>query len=259
MALEEVVAAGVRNAFARQPCRRSGEHRAEPAQGEPVGGAAHRAGSNGSGRSRPTSGAAPSCWSTAGRSTTPIRSRRRSAVGGGGGGRDVRRLDRLLAVERELWRAERAAHNTSRLTPSRRLPVYLNAIEAPALASDAAGDALGTAALAATRAAAARARLRDGELLEVRRRALGADTGDRRAAVPRPGGGLLRRRPLRGGPLAARRRDADDPDRTAPPPPRQRPAASRERAGRRLARRQRPLVLARASPSPPSSRRAATT
>jgi hypothetical protein len=65
-------------------------------------------------------------------------------------GRDMSRLDRLFTIERELWSAERAAHNTSRLTPSRRLPVYLNAIEAPALASDAARDALGTAALAAT-------------------------------------------------------------------------------------------------------------
>jgi hypothetical protein len=68
----------------------------------------------------------------------------------GGDGVDVRRLDWLSRVERELWRAEREAHNTSRLTPSRRLPVYLNAIDALALASEAAREALDTAALAAT-------------------------------------------------------------------------------------------------------------
>ena len=55
----------------------------------------------------------------------------------GRGGMDVR-LERLEAVERVLWGAERAAHSTARLSRLKRLPVYLNAIDAPSPASGAA-------------------------------------------------------------------------------------------------------------------------
>jgi hypothetical protein len=147
MVLEDVVAAGVRNAFARNPVvdRESIEHGVRRA---------NRSVARGVGRIE---------W--IGSLEAYIRRSAELLVEGwtaddadpltppqpvSGSGRGIPRLDRLLAIERELWRAERAAHNTSRLTPSRRLPVYLNAIEAPALASDAAGDALATAALAAT-------------------------------------------------------------------------------------------------------------
>jgi hypothetical protein len=147
MALEEVVAAGVRNAFARNPVvdRASIERSLRRANRS----IARRIG--------------PIEW--IGSLEAYIRQSAELLLDGWtvdsadpltppqpepGSGCDTPRFGRLLAIERELWRAERAAHNTSRLTPSRRLPVYLNAIEAPALASDAAGDALGTAALAAT-------------------------------------------------------------------------------------------------------------
>jgi Domain of unknown function (DUF6745) len=64
-------------------------------------------------------------------------------------GRSHGRLVQLAAVERELWEAERAAHTSARLSPSRRLPVYLNAIEPPSRISSAALAALSAAALAA--------------------------------------------------------------------------------------------------------------
>jgi len=68
-------------------------------------------------------------------------------------GRVVRRLDLLNAIERQFWVGERAAHSTARLSRSRRLPVYLNAIEAPDLAADAADSALEAEATAAVRPA----------------------------------------------------------------------------------------------------------
>lgn len=45
------------------------------------------------------------------------------------------RLDRLVAIERRLWDDERSAHGTARLPRSRRLPVYLNALDEPERAS----------------------------------------------------------------------------------------------------------------------------
>jgi hypothetical protein len=60
------------------------------------------------------------------------------------------RLERLAAIEHGLWAAERAAHTTARLTRSKRLPVYLNAIEAPSTASNAALLAIDAAKTAAT-------------------------------------------------------------------------------------------------------------
>ena len=69
----------------------------------------------------------------------------------GRGGRDHPRLGTLVSIEQELWEAERAAHSTARLSRARRLPVYLNAVEAPAWAAQAAQDALDAAALAASR------------------------------------------------------------------------------------------------------------
>ena len=52
--------------------------------------------------------------------------------------RDVVYFDRLVKTYRltlpagwEQWMVERAAHRTAVLTRSKRLPVYLNAIEAP--------------------------------------------------------------------------------------------------------------------------------
>ncbi len=68
-------------------------------------------------------------------------------------GRTVRRLDLLVAFERHFWASERAAHSTARLSRSKRLPVYLNAIEAPDLAADAADSALEAEATAAVRPA----------------------------------------------------------------------------------------------------------
>ncbi len=59
------------------------------------------------------------------------------------------RLQRLTSIERRLWRDERSAHGTARLPRSRRLPVYLNALDEPELASSAADDALAAAARAA--------------------------------------------------------------------------------------------------------------
>jgi hypothetical protein len=66
------------------------------------------------------------------------------------GGREIRRLFSLVQIERRLWEHERAAHSTSRLARAKRLPVYLNALEAPAFAADAAHQAHRMAALAAT-------------------------------------------------------------------------------------------------------------
>jgi hypothetical protein len=66
-------------------------------------------------------------------------------------GRDHRRLVALDGIEGGLWQTERAAHTTARLTPSRRLPVYLNALEPPSRASSAALAAASVAALAAER------------------------------------------------------------------------------------------------------------
>jgi hypothetical protein len=57
---------------------------------------------------------------------------------GGESGRSVRRLSALAGIERRLWEDERAAHSTARLSRSKRLPVYLNAIDAPSTAADAA-------------------------------------------------------------------------------------------------------------------------
>ena len=68
-------------------------------------------------------------------------------------------LESLTRIDDLMWESERAAHRTARLTPSQRLPVYLNAITKPALASRLAGVALSAASTAA-RTPAARARLR---------------------------------------------------------------------------------------------------
>ena len=76
---------------------------------------------------------------------------------GGKTGRSNRRLSALAAIERRLWEDERAAHSTARLSRSKRLPVYLNAIDAPstrrpcgaaraARRGDGGGDAGGTGA-----------------------------------------------------------------------------------------------------------------
>ena len=148
MALEEVVAAGVQNALARKPIvdRASIEQKLRKA---------NRSVARRTGRIewigsleayiRRSAELLVDGWTAD--SASPLTPPQTAYCSEG---RDMPRLDRLLAIERELWTVERAAHTTSRLSPSRRLPVYLNAIEAPALASDAAGDALGTAALAAT-------------------------------------------------------------------------------------------------------------
>jgi hypothetical protein len=64
-------------------------------------------------------------------------------------GQRHRRLNQLDVIERGLWEAERAAHTSARLSPSRRLPVYLNAIEPPSRISSAALAALHAAELAA--------------------------------------------------------------------------------------------------------------
>ena len=76
--------------------------------------------------------------------------------------RDHGRLSALAAIEHTLWSNERAAHSTARLTPSKRLPVYLNAIERPEFATSAAGEALDAATLA-------------GQPLERRERTFAAD------------------------------------------------------------------------------------
>jgi hypothetical protein len=148
MALEDVVASGVRNAFARNPVvdRESIERslrRANRSVARRVG-RIEWIGSLEAYIRRSAELLVEGWTSDDADPLTPPQS------ASGPDGRDMPRLDRLFTIERELWSAERAAHNTSRLTPSRRLPVYLNAIDAPALASDAARDALGTATLAAT-------------------------------------------------------------------------------------------------------------
>jgi hypothetical protein len=48
-----------------------------------------------------------------------------------------------------MWEAERAAHTSARLSPSQRLPVYLNSIEPPSRVTSSALAALSAAALAA--------------------------------------------------------------------------------------------------------------
>src|SRR5262245_35417838 len=67
----------------------------------------------------------------------------------GSGGRGGR-LETLPWVEQQLWTDERSAHSGARLTPSRRLPVYLNAIDAPQTCSSAALLAVDAARTAAT-------------------------------------------------------------------------------------------------------------
>ena len=73
---------------------------------------------------------------------------------GGKTGRSNRRLSALAAIERRLWEDERAAHSTARLSRSKRLPVYLNAIDAPSTVAHAAQLALDAEATAATTPAA---------------------------------------------------------------------------------------------------------
>ena len=73
---------------------------------------------------------------------------------GGKTGRSNRRLSALAAIERRLWEDERAAHSTARLSRSKRLPVYLNAIDAPSTVAHAALLALDAEATAATTPAA---------------------------------------------------------------------------------------------------------
>jgi hypothetical protein len=60
-----------------------------------------------------------------------------------------RPLERLRDVEQQLWALEYSAHSTARLTKTKRLPVYLRAIERPALAADASRDLLVAAKCAA--------------------------------------------------------------------------------------------------------------
>jgi hypothetical protein len=50
-------------------------------------------------------------------------------VWAGSVGQSHRRLDALDGIDRGLWETERAAHTAARLSSTRRLPVYLNAIE----------------------------------------------------------------------------------------------------------------------------------
>ena len=69
----------------------------------------------------------------------------------------VQRLERLREIERQLWRAELSAHSTARLTKRQRLPVYLRALEQPAFASESADELL-VAAKWATRTPEPRAR-----------------------------------------------------------------------------------------------------
>ena len=71
-------------------------------------------------------------------------------LSGGETGRSNRRLSALAAIERRLWEDERAAHSTARLSRSKRLPVYLNAIDAPSTIAHAALLALEAEATAAT-------------------------------------------------------------------------------------------------------------
>ena len=73
---------------------------------------------------------------------------------GGKSGRSIRRLSELAAIERRLWDDERAAHSTARLNPAKRLPVYLNAIDAPSTIAAAAQLALEAEATAASTPAA---------------------------------------------------------------------------------------------------------
>ena len=178
------------------------------------------AGSSGSGSLEAYIRRSADCWSTAGRPTTTIRSRRRRPLSGREAARRSGASTALVAIERRaLERTSARRTAPSRLTPSRRLPVYLNAIDAPAFAADAAQDALETAALAAT-------------VPPPREHGFAADKywkycddhwAQTHAIAALPflvrGGGLLRGRALRGRTLAARRRDADDPDRTAPAAP----------------------------------------
>jgi hypothetical protein len=63
--------------------------------------------------------------------------------------RDHGRLDALASIEHVLWSNERAARSTALRSLSKRLPVYLNAIEAPEFATRAAVEAVDAGALAA--------------------------------------------------------------------------------------------------------------
>jgi hypothetical protein len=70
---------------------------------------------------------------------------------GGADGSDVGgpRLELLRRIEDGLWSSERAAHTSSRLSPKKRLPVHLNALDQPQLAAAASRHALAAAAKAA--------------------------------------------------------------------------------------------------------------
>ena len=100
---------------------------------------------------------------------TIARSRHRSIVYGGEAGRSNRRLSALDAIERRLWEDERAAHSTARLSRSKRLPVYLNAIDAPSTAADAALLALDGGGDGGDDACGTGASVRGGEVLEMGR------------------------------------------------------------------------------------------
>src|SRR6478735_7680861 len=244
MALEEVVAAGVRNAFARNPVvDREGIERSLRRANRSI---ARRIG--------------PIEW--IGSLEAYIRQSAELLLDGWtvdsadpltppqpepGSGCDTPRFGRLLAIERELWRAERAAHNTSRLTPSRRLPVYLNAIEAPALASDAAGDALGTAALAATVPPPRKHGFATGSYWKYD----DDHWGQTRAVAALP---ASTRRPA-GGAAARRGRSSSNGLASASPTAACTARTSRPSSGPTAAA----AGTGRASPSPRSSRRAATT
>ena len=154
---------------------------------------------------------------------------------GGKTGRSNRRLSALAAIERRLWEDERAAHSTARLSRSKRLPVYLNAIDAPSTVADAALLALDAEATAATtpaareRAFAAEKYWQGGDEHWAQARAAAV------AAVPHRDRRVLRRRALRRRLVQAWRRDQDDPDRAAPAAGATRPAPRIRSTGGRLA------------------------
>ena len=198
MALRDQVGAGVQERLRGPSGRRSGECRAHAAAGEPVAWPEpwpDRVGGLAGGVHPPQRG--PAARGLDARRRWPALAAR--GFWTRADGRSNRRLSALAAIERRLWEDERAAHSTARLSPSKRLPVYLNAIEAPSTGrrcgaaragrrGDGGGDAGGTGAS-----------VRRGEVLEMGRRALGAGTGRGVAAVPVRDRRVLRRRALRRG------------------------------------------------------------
>jgi hypothetical protein len=130
-------------------------------------------------------------------------------------GRSHRRLDALEAIERRMWETERAAHTSPSepVAAAARLPQRDRGAVSGLQLSTGCGKRRGARGEGS---ATADARVRRRQGLEVARREMGADARSDLAAVPCRDRTLPRRRAVCRRFLQTRGRDQNDPDRAAP-------------------------------------------